>query len=369
MTTARRGVADGVAIFLFLVSFLQAADSQMVAPLLPELGARLGGAAAADRLVPAYAVGAAILPFAVALAYRRAARRLVGPALGVHALAAAAFAFGGAEVAAVARAASGAASGVLSVATLAFAAEADDAATRARRIAALTAGYMTALVGGVPLGALAAERKSVAAAFVGVAAVGALLGALAFALRLAPVAPAEPKAAPEARTPLLTLIRGRSPAWSLVAVLTMSAALGAPVSRLGVRLYEDAGFSPSERGLVFLWAGVAPLIAMPLGALLLRRLGPAACAALGSAAFAVPILALAQPFALAFAGAAATLFVAVLLETLRKSGLQALIVSAAPPADRPRFLALRGCVAQAGLAGGAAAAAALHRRDGLGFGA
>ena len=59
---------DPASAFLFVASFVQAADNHLVNPLLPEFERTLGPAAA-DRLPQSYALGAAVLPFLVAIVF------------------------------------------------------------------------------------------------------------------------------------------------------------------------------------------------------------------------------------------------------------------------------------------------------------
>lgn len=367
MSGASRGGEAFVAGFLFFASFLQALDNHLVAPLLPEFERTLGSAAA-GRLPAAYALGAAVLPFLVAALYRRSARRLVLPALLVHGAAAVAFRAAaddgaGAFAAALARAASGAASGVLSFALLAFAAEAADPTARARRIAAQTAGFVSALVLGVPLGAWLASSFGARAPFLGVGA--ADLVAAAVAAVVARGGPGDDAAAAAPRTPWRALLSGRATLAGLAAVLLVGAATAPPAVRLGVRLAKEGGLGLPDIGLVYLCAGLAPIAVLPFAGKLLRAFGGARLAAAAGLCFALPAAGFALPGAAAFWPAAALFFLAVGCDVVRRTGLQSLMAEAAPEPDRARFLAFRGLVAQTGLAAGAAIAEPLHARYGF----
>lgn len=359
---------DPASAFLFVASFVQAADNHLVNPLLPEFERTLGPAAA-DRLPQSYALGAAVLPFLVALLWRGRARLLVAPAFALHA--AAAFVFYGAEAdaagawrGALARAAAGAASGVLSFALLSFAADAADPSARARRIAFQTAGFTSALVLGVPIGAWLAATFGPRIPFAGVGLFGSLLALIA--VRLTAGGTTDHAALGAAvRTPFRRLFADRRSLYGLAAVFLVGAAVAGPATRLGLRLHADAGAGTVDIGFVYLAAGLAPIAIMPFAGRLLRRFGPAKLAALGSFAFAGPALLMGLPFAAGLVPAGALFFVALACDVLRRTGLQSLMAEAAPEADRARFLAVRGLVAQTGLAIGAEAAVPLHRGTGF----
>ena len=368
MSAAPKRSFDPASAFLFVASFVQAADNHLVNPLLPEFERTLG-AAAADRLPQSYALGAAVLPFLVALLWKARARLLIAPAFALHA--AAAFVFYGAEAdqagiwrGAIARAMAGAASGVLSFALLSFAADAADPTARSRRIAFQTAGFTSALVLGVPLGAWLAATFGPRVPFAGVGLFGAVLAMIAVHLTGGGTA-ATDAGPPAIRTPFRKMLADRRALFGLGAVFLVGAAVAGPASRLGLRLHEDAGAGTIDIGFVYLAAGLAPIAVMPFAGRLLRLTGAAELAAYGSVAFAAPALLMGLPFAAGLKPAGALFFVALVCDVLRRTGLQSLMAEAAPEADRARFLAVRGLVAQTGLAIGAEVAVPLHRGSGF----
>ncbi len=139
--------------------------------------------------------------------------------------------------------------------------------------------------------------------------------------------------------------------------------MAGPEGFLSSFLKEVRGLDLQVIGLVYLAAGIAPLIATPLASALLQRRRPDLVAAAGSVIFALPLLAF-PSFATGVVTAAAGMAVVLFLETIRRAGLQLHLAGIVDRSNLARFLAIRGVVAQAGLALGFAASSPLYRTAG-----
>jgi DHA1 family inner membrane transport protein len=346
---------------LFAIAFVQVTDSQVIPILLARFGARWPGSDPAG-LVVAYTVGAAILPFLITLrAWRFTGRRAV--LAGLALLGTADLLFAACEHFALAlalRFAAGAASGILAYSTLVVATRGSPRDGGA--VTAMTTGFLCALVLGIPGGALVAHFFDPEALFVGLALTA--LALLPLSRRLLPAS--TPRDTDPGPTPLARLVSDRRLLAGLVSAMIIAAAIAGPVTLFPAYLQspEGASLDGAQVGLVYLWAGLGPLLALPLSRRIRRRFTPLALATAGNLLVAVPLLLL--PTAGQHrATAAALLLLALLTETLRRSALQTHLALLAPAPDRPRYLTLRGLLAQVGIASGVLLASALTQRFGL----
>jgi predicted MFS family arabinose efflux permease len=336
----------------FTIAFVQALDNQLVPVLLPVLRTEMGGAPVGTFLT-AYALICGAMPFlATILGKAERVRSLSVGALGI--LAVAAFAFAAipdfpARI--VCRAAAGGASGILSMTLLLAAARIEDARERAHQFTIINAGYLTALVLGVPLGAYFAKRSEVSAIYLAIGAFALLLAGLtAVGVRLAPR-----RAEPLRPTSLLRLFHNTQAALVLLATGIVGVAMAGPVGYLGSFLAKSRGFEVDAIGAVYLWAGVGPLLAMPVAGRTITRWTPHRVAIAGSVIIAAPIV-LFPYLATSLATAAAVMLVCVFIETIRRAALQGSLAEVAAIEDLPRYLAIRGVIVQLGLAIGYALA-------------
>ncbi len=342
-------------LLYFFIAFLQVLDSQLVQILLPVIRGSSGGASA-DHLLTAYAIGAATIPFVVAWRVRSAAfpNVVLAAILGLG-VAAAAFALAPSlGVRLAARALSGASSGVLSCS---LAVLAERSTHRARAMSHQSAGFLAALVLGVPLGPRFEALLGLKTLFVGVAAVAAALFAITLATRRPEPVRDDP---PVAGGP--SFFTGRA-LHALLATALTGTAIAGPAGLLSSFLSEVRHIPMTEIGIVFLGAGLAPVVATPLASMLLRTRAADRVAAASSLVFAVPLVLypeIATTVVLATVGMAVVLFV----ETIRRSALQLHLTGVVARDNLPRYLAVRGVVAQLGLALGYAIASPVFHSHG-----
>lgn len=327
----------------------------MLPLLLRELGTEVWPGAPVSWLVSAYALGAATIPFAVSLRFPR----LPSAPLALGALAtlgglALAFALTPPFwLAVVLRALAGGASGVLGYAALGWAARHGSGAVTAQ-----TAGFLLALVLGPAAGALLADRTGVTVPYLAIAAMAMLLcvAGLARARREGDEhANSEPPHAAH------RLLRERPLRRLLLASVLIGGGVAGPVTLFPTALGDPlgAGLDLEGRALVYLLAGIGPLLALPLGRPVLARFGQTEVARAGAVVLGIS-LALLPLAASSFELAAIGLGGAMLLETLRRSALQAISASLPRASDRARFLALRSLCVQIGIALGVQLSFALY---------
>jgi predicted MFS family arabinose efflux permease len=333
----------------FLVAFVQALDNQIVPLLLPFLRREMPGAPV-GQLLTAYALACGTVPF-LATTWGRADKFKILSISAIFALALAAFAFAAVPdlpVRLAARATAGAASGMLSMTVLLSAARTEDARTRARHFTVYNAGYLSALVLGVPLSAQLVKLSD--------GRLGPLylvIGALALAL-VVPFARSEgprPAVHPARTGSFIRLFRGRQAALILIASGVVGAAMASPVAYLASYLTSVRHLGIDAVGAVYMWAGVGPLLAMPIAGRTIVRFEPHVVAIAGSLVIAAPIFAFPQ-LATSLATAAAVMLVCVFIETIRRAALQGSLADAVPSSDLPRYLAFRGVMVQIGQAAG-----------------
>lgn len=346
----------------FAVSFLQALDNQLIPVLLDVLEKEMGKSDA-GHLLTAYALACGLIPFLATAGSK--ARNIKPMALAaLVTMAGAAFVFGAVSsfpIRIAMRAAAGAASGILSITLLLAAARTEDARARARRFTVINAGYLCALVLGVPLGAVLVKHFQVSTVYWGIGGLALLLCALF--TRTAAVQPAASEADP--RRSIIRLFHHRQAALILLATGMVGAAMAGPVGFLGKFLASARGMGIDAIGAVYMWAGVGPLLAMPIASRTIARFGPDRVAIAGSLVIGVPIFAFPE-LATSLMPAALVMLACVFVETIRRAALQASLSAAAPPPDLPRYLALRGVIVQVGLAIGYALANAQMRSFGFG---
>jgi DHA1 family purine base/nucleoside efflux pump-like MFS transporter len=168
-------------VLFFSISFLQALDNQLIPVLRPILDVEMPGAPS-GHLLTSYALGCGLIPILATSGGRGNRARLL-TLVSLLALALAAVVFGltvSFPTRLLMRALAGAASGILSVTLLIGAARLVDEGARARQFTVIAAGYLTALVLGVPLGAMLADHQaSIGAIYVPIGAVALLLAPLA----------------------------------------------------------------------------------------------------------------------------------------------------------------------------------------------
>jgi predicted MFS family arabinose efflux permease len=337
-----RGAAWVPALSAFGIAALQASDAAIYPLLLPLLARETFPGCNPSWMLTAYAVGAAAAPLAWSwISPARYARH--GIAIGLLGLGlanlglAVGLPFGAALLA---RTLAGAGSGVVSGALLIASLRLGHGA-----LSAQTAGFLAALVAGVPGLAHLVAAHGVVAATAGLAAVSGLL--LVLAARTLP----RPDGGSGPARGFLGLLHEPAPRRGLAAVLVTAAAVGGVTALLPTLLQDPdrGGLDLAATGRVYLLAGLGPLLGGLATPHILRRTGLVPAARGFSLALA-PVLVL-LPFAVRSAAAAALLLLlALLLETTRRTALQAHLGQFHGPADQPRFLTLRALASQLGLA-------------------
>jgi predicted MFS family arabinose efflux permease len=136
---------------------------------------------------------------------------------------------------------------------------------------------------------------------------------------------------------------------ALLASILVAAAIGAPMALFPTALQNQGGLDLKRLGMVYLFAGLGPLAAWPFTARLLSKFGPFQTARLGALVLGLPLLVL-PLVAVSASWATLLLFLALLVETLRRSAMQQHVTKLADQSDRARFLAIRNVLVMLGIA-------------------
>ncbi len=346
-------------LLCFLIAALQATDNAIYPLLLRTLRNDLWPDQDPTWLPAAYALGAAIIPVSVSLkapVWLSKSGTWFG-LLGLCVSAAGLALKPDFAVAVLLRALAGGSSGLISASLLVSALE-----IGAGAVAAMTAGFLAAVVAGVPAGAKLVARFGLESLFIATAATAL---ALAVFSGLTFPRPTQPLGSPRG---FGALFSERRLARALISTVAAAAAIGGATTLLPSLLQspEHAGLSIGQTANLYFLASVGPLLGGLLSPLVLKR-RPAAGVAYGGALCLTPIL-LALPVAAdSFVAATLILGGALLIETLRRSGLQTLMGELVTAPDRPRYLTLRALLVQLGLAGGIPLAAQSARHAGIMF--
>ena len=344
--------------FVFLAAAFQLTDNQVFALLAATLDQEYwpdGGDA--SWLLVAYPLGAALGPCLLTqLAPSVKARAVVTVSLVT--LAALQFTMALAPTFALAlgcRGIAGAASGILSYALLIEAVRAGD-----RTVTFMTAGFLLAYVLGIPSAAAVAATVGLPTLFTALGVAAALLAASAQIL-LPTSATTQHTDTPRPFRHFLASHRYRS---GLITSMLIGAALAGPVAVFPQLLTSTGGMGLNDVAWVYYLGGVGPILALPFVPRLIQALGMARTCTLGALTL-VPAL-LAMPLgAHGTVIAGCLLMLALAVETVRRTALQAHMGGLAPEQDRPRYLALRNVAVQVSVSGGVAGAILV--RDGAGF--
>ena len=353
--------ADETRLVLVLFSLLALGnvDSQVMAPLLPEIARGLGTPVSwIGRAVSGYAVAAALAALVAGPLSDRLGRRrfLAGAAatLGLgSAVSAVTTSFTGF---ALARAATGAGAGVISALSIAAIADLVPYERRGRSMGWVATAYTAAPVFGVPIATWVAESLGWRANYVAFAAAGAFLGLAVQAW----LREGSPSAGSEARSRrYLSFFASRATALGALSAFFITGGVTGFLLFLGAYLQRSLGLTLGQVGMVFLGSGVASL-AGGLGAgRLCDRVGKTKVVLGGCLSLAVCLLLVPQ-----FEGPLlyATLGLIGVAVAARLAPLQSIVTELVPPESRGAYVALRNTVSQAGNAVAAIGAAALYER-------
>lgn len=258
---------------------------------------------------------------------------------------------------AIARFVCGAGSGIVSLAIVAYVSVAVPYSTRGRAMGIVQAGYLVALLAGVPLGALVAEKLGARTLFLGLSALSALLFVALLGLD---AHPGRSKGSPW--RDLGALLSDGPPRIGLAIAFFTALGVAAPITFLGAWLVKRFGLTTSEVGVRFALAGIAALVAAPLSGSISDRVGKrpvAAIAGVGLAAClaALPLLDSSQALVVA------AFFGAIFFESARRGPLQALYTALVPLERVGAFTAFKNAAALIGQASGALYGAIVFERS------
>ncbi len=356
---ARAADETRLVLVLFALLALGNVDSQVMAPLLPEIARGLGTTASwVGRAVSGYAVAAAVAALVAGPLSDRLGRRpfLAGASalLGLgSAVSAATTSFAGF---ALARVATGAGAGVISALSIAVIADLVPYERRGRSMGWVATAYTAAPVLGYAMATWVAESVGWRANYVAFAAAGGFLGlAVQTWLR-----EGSPRSAGEVRSRrYLSFFASRATALGAVSAFFVTGGVTGFLLFLGAYLQKRFGLTLSQVGMVFLWSGVASLAGAFGAGRLSDRVGKTKVALAGCLSLAVFVLAVPR-------AEGPLLYVALGLVGIsvaaRLAPLQSIVTELVPPESRGAYVALRNTVSQVGNAVAAIGAAALYER-------
>ncbi len=356
---ARAADETRLVLVLFTLLALGNVDSQVMAPLLPEIARGLGTEESwVGRAVSGYAVAAAVAalvagPFSDRLGRRRflaGASALLG--LG-SAFSAATTSFAGF---ALARVATGAGAGMISALSVAAIADVVPYERRGRSMGWVATAYTAAPIFGVPVATWIAEAFGWRVNYALFAGGGLLLG-LAVEGWLPERTPS-PLAAVRRRR-YRSFFASRATALGALSAFFITGGVTGFLLFLGAYLQSDLGLSLGEVGMVFLWSGIASLAGAFGAGRLSDRIGKKKVALAGCLSLAVFVLVaprLEGPLLYAILGLVGVSVAA------RLAPLQSIVTELVPPESRGSYVALRNTLSQTGNAVAAIGAAALYDR-------
>ncbi len=348
-------------LVLFALLALGNVDSQVMAPLLPEIARGLGTKDSwVGRAVSGYAIAAALAALVAGPLSDRLGRRrfLAGSAamLGLgSAVSAATTSFTGF---ALARVVTGAGAGVISALSVAAIADLVPYERRGRSMGWVATAYTAAPVFGVPIATFVAESLGWRANYVAFAAAGVFLGlAVQVWLREGSRSPLG-----EARSRrYLSFFASRATALGAISAFFITGGVTGFLLFLSAYLQKDLGLTLGQVGMVFLLSGVASLAGAFGAGRLSDRVGKRSVALAGCLSMAVFLLTVPEvegPLLYATLGLVGVSVAA------RLAPLQSIVTELVPPESRGAYVALRNTVSQSGNAAAAIGAAALYE---LGF--
>jgi predicted MFS family arabinose efflux permease len=352
---ARDGEGTRLVLALFALLALGNVDSQVVAPLLPEIARGLGtNESWIGRAVSGYAVAAAIAALVAGPLSDRLGRRrfLAGGAALLGAGSALSAATGSFAGFALARVATGAGAGVISALSVAAIADLVPYQRRGRSMGWVATAYTAAPVLGVPIAAFVAESFGWRANYVAFAAAGILLG-LAVEMWLRDAKPVTGGASRR----YLSFFASRGTALGAISAFFITGSVTGFLLFLGAYLQREVGLTLGQAGMVFLWSGFASLAGAFGAGALSDRIGKKRVALAGCLALSVFVLVVPRVQGLALYAVLGLAGVAI---AARLAPLQSIVTELVPAESRGAYVALRNTVSQSGNAAAAAGAAALY---------
>jgi DHA1 family inner membrane transport protein len=351
---------------LSFLLFLGVADNQTLVPLLPSVVSSLRiSMERAGLLVVAYSVAAAVAAFASgSLSDHYGRRRFLR--IGVLVFALASWAASRSETFAgllAARALTGLGAGTLSTCAFAFAADWFPYTVRGKAIGWISSSYFAALIFGVPIASLVADRFGWHRAFLFFSILGCT--AICVALTL-PRERANPQPAPRKLLKTLGAFRSflsrRDTAAMLAIAFMVSGGLMGFMTYIGQWLNNRFGLPTRTIGLVIMLGGVVAVAGAPLGGIISDRWGKRMVSIASNILLAVAVALVPVPrwgiWLLIVFGATS------LGAAFRQGPLTALMTEMVPVDQRGSFVALRNISSQLGIGAVAFAGGVLYEHYG-----
>lgn len=359
-----------VVVNLFLLLFLGVADNQMISPLLPLIQKSFAvDVRGAGRLVVAYSLAAALsalLSGGLSDHYGRKSF-LVGAALAFAVFSLLTHWAASFSMLLLLRVLIGLCAGTISTCSIALASDVFPYEKRGRAIGTISSAYFAALILGVPIGSLVADRFEWRTIFPGLAAV-ALLIAGANAVFLPSRKIGMESAHPDRhflRARLQTFrkffLRSDLLAASWMAFFVSGGVVGL-ITYIGVWLNTTFHVPIRSVGMIFLLSGTVSLVGAPLGGMLADRWGKRRISILSNMLLAVsilliPVLRWGVPLFIVFG-------LLSLSAAFRQGPITALITELVEENERGSLVALRNIFSQLGIAAAAFLGGVLYDRWG-----
>lgn len=364
--------AGAVMAILLLIFFLGTSDSQMISPLLPIIARDFGlDVGEVGRLMgPAYALAAATSAFLIGPLSDRYGRRqfLLYASILFSISLLATYLIEDARALAAIRVLTGFAAGAFSTCSIAYVGDYFPYSRRGLAMSVVQAGYFVALVLGVPVANILAQRQGWRASFM---FFGALSG-VAFIL-VAMILPDDRAAlaehnsvAPGNRlTSIKTSFSSVERIAAIIAAFFVSAGFVGFLFYLGSWLKKDLGLGTGEVNIFFIAVGFAALAGGIVAAPVADRVGKRGLSILSTLLLAAMLILIPRLAwgAFLFAG----FLTASLAFAFRQGPLQALATELVPRNARGSFVAVRNTASQMGIAVSTSVSGLLY--DNLGYSA
>ncbi len=345
-----------VIVNLFLLLFLGVADNQMIAPLLPLIQKSFGvSVTVVGTLVVAYSVAAAISALLSGALSDRYGRKifLVAAAMLFALISLLTHWAGSFAMLLLLRFLIGLCAGSISTCSIALASDVFPYEVRGRAIGTISSAYFAALILGVPIGSLAADRFEWRTIFPGMAVIAVLIGASNWILlphrriERAPLDSAEHIFKSRLQSFKKFLLKPDLLA-SVVMAFFVSGGVVGLITYIGVWLNSAFKIPVRLIGIIFLLSGAVSFIGAPLGGLMADRWGKRRVSIVSNVLLAVSILMI--PFLKWGVWLFVVFGVLSLGAAFRQGPITALVTELVEERERGSFIALRNIFSQLGIA-------------------
>ncbi len=348
-----------IVVNLFLLLFLGVADNQMISPLLPLIQKSFGvGVSVVGMLVVVYSVAAALSALISGGLSDRYGRKifLVGAALAFAIFSLLIRWSNSFGMLLGLRFLVGLCAGTISTCSIALASDVFPYEVRGRAIGTISSAYFAALILGVPLGSLAADRFEWRAVFPGIAVIAVLIGLSNWIFL--PHRPIAPNGKPVGEDAMISRIKSFGRFFlkadlvaSVVMAFFVSGGIVGLITYIGVWLHTSYNVPVRLIGIIFLLSGSVSFIGAPLGGVIADRWGKRRVSIFSNILLAGAIL------AIPFLHWGVLLFVVFGVLSLgaafRQGPITALVTELVEEGERGSFIALRNIFSQLGIASAA----------------